>query len=642
MTASCKFIHLEIIFLSFYIRNMDHCALLKSKTLYLTIILLSLWSHDTHAQSEVIIFDNYVPLLPINEELPPGTSLYNFTAHYTAGTIQRDGIFSLRSENGDHEYFAINSTDGELTNLVVFDWDTHPKTRPFLFTLQIVYTTPSNTTLSLPLRISIVDINDNTPQFISRVFNLSVYEVTPSNTIFGNVSATDPDSIQIVQDIDYEGETILGQRYEVENGRIIYDIVEGNSEGHFFINADTGEVSISSGATLNYDIINFYNLTVRARDGDNQSDYSQLIIHVLDSNNHQPVILGPFNVSWTISEYTSPNFTIIDGINVTDDDHGINAEVRFSIINGDPTGMFEIDEKTGRIVTGQLDREVASHITLIIAAIDQGEPPLSDTVTVSIVLVDVNDSPPKFTKDIYQASVRESIDRVGTSVITVTAVDPDEGPNGDVIYFYNGSDPFSIDNITGLITTSVILDREKVPYYLLTVGAHDYGGNGTSLTSFATVNVTVEDINDNIPYFNVSYFTADVLDNATTGEMVTTLTALDNDAGINAQVRWQVLLGETVTFSLEAATGIVRVNGPLSYQDQSQFNFTVIATDMGTPPFPSLEIQLYITVHDVNEKRPRFRPRRHNITLSESIPDGTNVLTVSARDKDDGLIGRVR
>ena len=418
--------------------------------LFLFFAALAAVTPSSTQQTESIEFVQYDPSPSLLEEQPAGTLLTRFVVFYLNqnGDMRTDGTFSLSSATGDHTHFMLDSSSGELRSAISFDRDANGTQE--LFRLDITYTTPAGTSDSRSIIAIILDINDNTPTFTQDVFNVSVYEAVAAGSVFAAVTATDPDVVVRQQQVDYVNEVVTGFRYVVENGRIIYEIADGNDLGHYTLDPDTGDISVSEGTKLDYDDIRFYNFTVRARDGDNQTDYATVNIHVLDSNDNPPIITGPFGVSVTIPEDTPPGYVIVDHINSTDGDHSTNADIKFSIIEGDPLNFFAIDGVTGRITTsGALNREFATSVTLVAAAIDQGDPPLTGTVEVLVTLLDVNDSPPQFDQESYSATVSEAA-RVGTRVVLISASDPDLNENGTVSYFLvDPTQPFSIDPFSG-------------------------------------------------------------------------------------------------------------------------------------------------------------------------------------------------
>ncbi|KAG8311193.1 condensed mesenchymal cell proliferation [Homalodisca vitripennis] len=155
-----------------------------------------------------------------------------------------------------------------------------------------------------------------------------------------------------------------------------------------------------------------------------------------------------------------------------------------------------------------LDRETKSVYELVAEARDQGSPPRSARVSVRVLVTDVNDNSPDLVdpqEDVI--SVREE-QPPGTEVVRVRAVDRDEGYNATVTYsIVKGSDMdgygvFTVDQVTGLIRTKVILDHEERAIYRVAVAATDNGSPPKE--TVRVLRVEVLDLNDNRPTFTSS------------------------------------------------------------------------------------------------------------------------------------------
>ena len=311
-------------------------------------------------------------------------------------------------------------------------------------------------------------------------------------------------------------------------------------------------------------------------------------------------------------------------------------------LGGEQSDQLQIDSVTGEVqVANQLDHEISSTLTITIAARDLGTPPMEDTIDIIIVLMDVNDYVPTFINLPYIGSVTEEL-RAVEHVVTVEAVDLDEGANGNVSYsiVWSSYGQFSINTVTGELQTSETLDREEADTITVTIRAHDNPvEESLRLSSEVNITINVLDINDNVPTFGTDVLTAGVLDTATLGEVVTTLQATDNDAGSNAELRYEIVSGDT-TFIM-SDNGTIFVNGMLHYETQSLYVYTIRVFDFGTNPEFS-DATLNIQIHNVNEHRPRLRRRRFSIELAENTTIGTVVLQVNATDRDTELTGLVR
>uniref|UniRef100_A0A3Q4GFW3 Cadherin domain-containing protein n=1 Tax=Neolamprologus brichardi TaxID=32507 RepID=A0A3Q4GFW3_NEOBR len=150
-----------------------------------------------------------------------------------------------------------------------------------------------------------------------------------------------------------------------------------------------------------------------------------------------------------------------------------------------------------------LDREKQEQISLVLTAVDGGEPQMSGTMQILITVLDVNDNAPVFTQQTYKATVTENSLK-GTVVATVTASDADQGSNSKIIYsITNAADDdtriFEINEENGNVVLIGTIDFEKSRNYQINLLATDEGG----LTDSCKLIVDVQDVNDNKPEINI-------------------------------------------------------------------------------------------------------------------------------------------
>lgn len=248
-----------------------------------------------------------------------------------------------------------------------------------------------------------------------------------------------------------------------------------------------------------------------------------MTIHVRDYNDNQPTMTIIF-----LSEDGSPRISegaqtgqYVARISVTDPDYGEYANVNVSLEGGD--GKFALTTKDSIIyliyVDQVLDREERDSYDLRVMATDSGTPPLRAESSFTIQVTDVNDNPPLFDQQAYRQTIPEVV-YPGSFVLQVTARDKDQGPNGDVRYSLlkgknSHSDWFSIDPVTGIITTATSLDFESEPAPSVTVVATDSGR--PPLSSTAKVDIVLQDVNDNTPVFSKNFYNASIKENTPDG-----------------------------------------------------------------------------------------------------------------------------
>ncbi|XP_024919222.1 protocadherin alpha-3-like isoform X9 [Cynoglossus semilaevis] len=296
------------------------------------------------------------------------------------------------------------------------------------------------------------------------------------------------------------------------------------------------------------------------------------------------------------------------------------------------------------VLQKSLDREKQALIRLTLTAVDGGTPPKSGTSEILINVLDINDNSPVFSKTLYKTSITENAP-IGTTVLTVSATDADEGPNKDIVYFFNSKDQdhvldvFEIDSQTGTISVKGQIDFELHPAFEIRVGATDKGQ--PPLSAQCKVLIEVRDINDNAPDITVTSLLSTVREDAEVGTAIALVSVLDRDGGKNGEVKCEIV--NEVPFKLETNYKnyySLVIGGPLDREHISHYNITIKATDDGSPPLWNTAV-VHISVSDVNDNNPLFTEHVINIYVKENSPVGTVLKSVSATDSDANENGRV-
>lgn len=228
----------------------------------------------------------------------------------------------------------------------------------------------------------------------------------------------------------------------------------------------------------------------------------------------------------------------------------------------------------------------------------------------------------------------------------VHATDPDLGENRTVQYSWQqgaeGGGAFSLDAWTGVVRLAAPLDREAQAELRAVVCAADAGR--PPRTASAELRLSVADVNDNPPEFQLRLYSAAVPELQAPGAAVLRLRAVSRDAGANAAVSYRLLGGDDTAaddFALDAHSGVLRVRRPLDHERRRAYLLTAQAVDGGSPPLSDLA-QLNITVLDANDNAPRFASAESAARVREDAPPGTRVARLHAEDADSGENGRVR
>ncbi|XP_019750237.1 protocadherin-16-like [Hippocampus comes] len=545
----------------------------------------------------------------------------------TQGYLIKDGnigqAFTLETRRGSNEVLYL-----DLVVNAILDRE---KRSTYTLSLEGFDGGSPQRTDQMTLDITVQDINDNAPVFNQSRYHAIISEnLQPGNNIL-QVFATDAD--------------------EGENGAVTYEINRRQSDPdrYFVIEPHTGIITLNK--PLDFEMRRVHELVVQAQDNATHPEVTNafVTIHVRDYNDNQPTMTIIFlseDGSPQISEGAQPG-QYVARISVTDPDYGEYANVNVSLEGGD--GKFGLTTKDNIIylicVDQILDREERDVYDLRVMATDSGTPPLRAESSFTIEVTDINDNPPLFDQTVYRQVIPEVV-FPGSFVLQVTARDKDQGPNGDISYgilrdigpFANW---FSIDAITGIITTLSQLDYEKNPNPSITVVATD--GGRPPLSSTAMVNIVLQDINDNEPVFESNFYNVSINEDTAPGTCILKVMATDADGGSFGSITYSLSSGPNSAmnsqFTIDKETGVICTRGALDRdQGQSSYDFTVTAVDGG-----GLSTLAYVKVDllDVNDNRPAFYPLSYAVSLSSQSAPGTSVVRVIAYDPDSGENGRI-
>lgn len=130
---------------------------------------------------------------------------------------------------------------------------------------------------------------------------------------------------------------------------------------------------------------------------------------------------------------------------------GANRRLSYSLVDSPP--VFSVNAQSGLVrLERPLDREVCDRFNLTLQAQDHGQPPLATRVPLTVLVQDVNDSPPEFTQQVYAVAVSEAAPLGSPIDAGLRAVSRDAGVNAQITYSLvagNERGHFSIEPSTG-------------------------------------------------------------------------------------------------------------------------------------------------------------------------------------------------
>lgn len=507
------------------------------------------------------------------------------------------------------------------------------------------------------LRVSITDVNDNSPQFERATYEAEMAENAPPGTPVLQVRATD-------RDIGVNGQVEYVFGAATESVRRLLRLDEATGWLSVLHRIDREEV-----AQLRFTV------TARDRGQPPRTDRTTVVLSVRDENDNVPSVeirkIGRIPVRDGAA--LVPENVLVDTpvalVQVSDRDQGENGAVTCTVVGDVPFTLkpagetvlppmpadeaFDRNKKKYFLHTSALlDYETTKEYSVTIVAVDSGSPSLSSNSSLMVRVVDINDHAPTFAQSVVEVHFAEN-NSPGERVLTVVATDADSGKNAEIAYSLDpsGNGPFYIDADNGDIRATGILDREQRERYELRVIAKDKGT--PPLQGSATVVVQVTDRNDNAPKFVQEIFTFYVKENLLANSPVGMVTVTDADEGENAELSLFVEMDgvdekklgdkteeekeEQEVFSIENNTGTIFSSASFDREKLATYTFRVRAVDGGEPRrTATATVSLFVT--DENDNAPLVTsPANESYTLLPPASSArTIVRTVTAIDSDTG------
>ncbi|XP_034545017.1 protocadherin alpha-8-like isoform X7 [Notolabrus celidotus] len=236
-------------------------------------------------------------------------------------------------------------------------------------------TPPLSSTSVITVHIS--DVNDNPPLFSEPLINLYVKENNPIGTTIHTLTTLDSDLN--------------------ENSKATYHLINSSPKTTQYasmvtVNSETGDiVSLQS---FNYEELKTFQFKVQATDSGVPPLSSNVTVNVLilDENDNNPNILAPYSEHGSVNSesipYSAEAGYFVAKIRAVDADSGYNALLSYHF---EPKGnnLFRIGTSTGEIRTKRRmsDNDLKTHPLMVLVS-DNGEPSLSATVSIDVVVVE--------------------------------------------------------------------------------------------------------------------------------------------------------------------------------------------------------------------------------------------------------------
>ena len=552
-----------------------------------------------------------IEILPLNEFIPVFTqTVYNFTAvensfgtriGSVAATDDDAGsqgrITYLLQDPGNFSVVFVEPSTGDILVATNLDYETQN-----FWNLTVIARDGAGAESYATLQITVSNVNDVSPI------------IAPPTTIT---------IVPFDSPVDYPIQTYFCT--DADGSDTTISILNGNSMNYFQLNTFNQLVWTGIAGDCTSDAV--VSLTLRCQDSSAPTQqaltYIAITIHVGDAIS--PTFSSDLYTT-TVSENTAIGSSVLE---VTATGSG---DISYDLFNLPPNFPFGINNATGVIsVTNSLNREMIQLFVFPVRATDT----VSGTIGLALIEIsieDLNDNSPQIRPSLHSIRIPENLPLL-TQVALFACSDVDSGANGEVSFqLTNGNElnTFRVNSQTGIIQLNQFLDFETTESYNITVTCLDGGG----LSATSTLLVAVTGINEYPPEFENDTYSFVVLESASAGRLVGTAVAFDFDAGVDGELRYEIVSGSGVGFfSIDSIGRIYTTTRPINATAQALLSIIVRAIDGGMLAGDAL---VTITVEDVNEPPIFSGTGSYFAVTATNQPVGTSILNFVCFDTDVG------
>ncbi|XP_045679319.1 protocadherin alpha-3-like [Phyllostomus hastatus] len=581
-----------------------------------------------HVEVEVKDINDNPPVFPmavkklfIYESRPPGSRIPLEGASDADVGVNSQLTYILNS----NEYFTLdvkrNDEEIKSLGLVLKKLLNREDTPEHRLLIMAVDGGKPELTGTTQLTITILDVNDNAPEFEKSVYKVRLFENASNGTLAVIVNASDLDE-GVNKDIVYSFSTDTSA-----------DILS-----KFHLDPVNGYISVKG--NLDFEETKLYEIQVEATDKGMppMADHCTVLVEILDTNDNVPELVIK-SLSLPVLE-DAPLGTIIALISVSDRDSGPNGQVSCTLSPHVPFKLVStFKHYYSLVLDSALDRESVADYAVVVTARDGGSPSLSATASVSVEVADVNDNAPTFAQPEYTVFVKEN-NPPGCHIFTVSARDLDAQENALVSYSLVErrvgeralSSYVSVHAESGKVFALQPLDHEELELLQFQVSARDAGV--PPLGSNVTLQVFVLDENDNAPALlppgagragggAVSQL---VSRSVVAGHVVAKVRAVDADSGYNAWLSYELQPaagGARSLFRVGLYTGEISTTRTLDEVDAPRQRLLVLVKDHGEPALAATATVLLSLVESSQAPKTSFQPS------AGAVSTGTELVEVN-------------
>ena len=531
-----------------------------------------------------------------------------FIKYFTCTDPDGGDTTTVITSGNDQGYFKLNSFDQLVWNGTSDTFDSD-----IVVNIMLTCTDEASDEDTASIAIVVGKPGVEPPTFSSEEYKDTVHENSTANTEVLSVMAS-------------------------SNHTIEYSLFSFDVALPFAIDSFSGLITVNG--SLDFEDVTSYTFPVQAKDVEDGSiALAEVEITVLDVNDNYPIIL-PSSITVYVKEDAGVDIAYAKFI-CSDIDSETNGETTFAI---EGTDLFRISMSSGSVyLNNSLDYEETTLHNITVTCIDGGNPRLTGSATLIVLVTGTNEHPPVFKEDSYNFETPEDSE-LNLLVGSVNATDDDAGINGEFLYNVfggNGLDYFRISEQSGDIFIKDTLNASTSDKLTLVIGATD-NGPPSAFVSDVLVNIDVIDVNEK-PYFDqISYVSSIATDTALPDDILGTVTCYDYDLGSNADLIMSISQNEDLGKNV-SLVGDLAGNGSVfgdivltTTVDGGSYEILIDCTDSGDPSL-STTVSFVVLVKAVNSP-PSFSMPNYGLSIPEDFETDKSLLAVQATDPEGSSI----
>ncbi|KAM8847854.1 protocadherin beta-15-like isoform 9-T9 [Synchiropus picturatus] len=421
------------------------------------------------ANDNAPVFSQSLYSAKIPENSPLGTVVLTVTASDADEGINSEVVYGFDHVSNEEQLFSLNPTTGEVSVAENIDYE-----KESTYEMQISAKDGLGLASYATLMIEITDVNDNAPVINLKSLSSSIPENVSPGTEVGIINIQDRDS---------------------DNNKQVRCFIQ-QSVPFKLVPSIKNYYSLVTTGQLDRELVSDYNITITATDEGSPPLSSSKTVHlsVADINDNPPVFEEqPYSAY--VTENNKPGSSLCS-VTARDPDWRQNGTVVYSLLPAEVNGAqvssyLSVNGDTGVIhAVRSFDYEQWRSFKVQVMARDNGSPPLSSNVSVSVFISDVNDNSPQILYPTPEGNsfMTELVPKAahgGSLVSKVIAVDADSGQNAWLSYhILKSTDPglFTIGLHSGEIRTQRDISESDSMKQNLIVAVKDNGQPSLSAT----------------------------------------------------------------------------------------------------------------------------------------------------------------